>query len=72
LGVRKPKKKDKTTSTSPHVVWESFKKNPPRSSKNKLQHIQWSDTTGSSNGTGFSGQMRQNKELFGSKHARWV
>jgi len=23
--------------TSPHVVWEGFNKNPPRSSKNKLQ-----------------------------------
>jgi len=41
-----------------------FKKNAPHSSKNKLQHIQWSDTTGSSNGTGFCGQMKLKKELF--------
>ncbi len=27
--------------------------------KNKLQHIQLSDTTGTSNGTGFYGQMKQ-------------
>jgi len=33
-----------TTPTSPPIVWEGFKKNPPRSSKNKLQHIQLSDT----------------------------
>ncbi len=33
-----------------HVVWEGFKKNYPSSSKNKLQHIQLSDTTGTSNG----------------------
>jgi len=42
------------------------------SSKNKLQHVQWSDMTGSSNGTGFCGQMKLRKELFGSKHTRWV
>jgi len=30
------KKNEQTTPTSPHVVWEGFKKNPPRSSKNKL------------------------------------
>ena len=34
-----------TTPTSPHVVWEGFKKNPPRSAKIKLQHIQLSDMT---------------------------
>jgi len=38
----------------------------------KLQHIQWSDMTGSSKGTGFCGQMRLKKELFGSKHTKWV
>ncbi len=41
-----------------HVVWEGFKKNSPSSSKNNLQHIQLSDTTGTSNGTGFYGQMK--------------
>ncbi len=54
-------KKNLTAPTSPHVVWEGFKKNYPSSSKNKLQHIQSSDTTGSSNGTGFCGQMKQKK-----------
>jgi len=37
--VRKPKKEnDQTTSTSPHVVWEGFKKNPPRSSKTTVAY----------------------------------
>ncbi len=58
--------------TSPHVVWEGFKKNSPHSSKNNLQHIQLSDTTGTSNGTGFYGQMKLKNELFSSKHSRWV
>ncbi len=35
-----------------------FKKKYPSSSKNKLQHIQLSDTTGTSNGTDFYGQMK--------------
>ncbi len=61
-----------TVPTSPHVVWEGFKKNSPSSSKNKLQHIQLSDMTGTSNGTGFYGQMKQKNELFSSKHSRWV
>ncbi len=51
-----------TAPTSSHVVWEGFKKNSPRSSKNKLQHIQLSDTTGTSNGTGFYGQMKLKNE----------
>ncbi len=50
-----------TAPTSPHVVWEGFNKNYPSSSKNKLQHIQLSDTTGTSNGTGFYGQMKLKK-----------
>jgi len=29
-------KKNQTTPTSPHVVWEGFRKNPPHSFKNKL------------------------------------
>ncbi len=58
--------------TSPHVIWEGFKKNDPLSSKNNLQHIQLSDTTGTSNGTGFYGQMKQKKKVFSSKHSRWV
>ncbi len=32
---------------------QGFKKNYPSSSKNNLQHIQLSDTTGTSNATGF-------------------
>ncbi len=39
-------KKNQTAPTSPHVVREGFKKNSPHSSKNNLQHIQLSDTTG--------------------------
>ncbi len=58
--------------TSLHVVWEGFKKNDARSSKNNLQHIQLSDTTGTSNGTGFYDQMKQKNEVFSSKHSRWV
>jgi len=33
-------------------------------SKNKLQHIQLSDKTGTSNGTGFCGKMKQKKNSF--------
>ncbi len=50
-----------TAPTSPHVVREGFKKNCPYSSKNKLQQIQLSDTTRTSNGTGFYGQMKLKK-----------
>jgi len=57
-------KKIQTIPTSPHVVWKGIKKNAPRSSKNKLQHNQLSDTTGSSNGTGFCGQMKLKKKSF--------
>ncbi len=39
------------------LFWEGFKKKLPRSSKNKLQHIQLSDTTGTSNGTCFYKKM---------------
>ncbi len=55
LGIRKPKKKYQTAPTSPRIVREGFKKSSPCSSKNKLKHIQLSDTTGTSNGTGFYG-----------------
>ncbi len=47
-----------TAPTSPHVVWEGFKKHSPSSFKNNLQHIQLSDTTGTLNGTGFYGQTK--------------
>ncbi len=57
-GQKTLEKNCQTVPTSPHVVWEGFKKNSPSSSKNKLQHIQLSDTTGTSNGTGFYGQMK--------------
>jgi len=36
--------------------------NSPHSSKNKLQNIQLSDTTGTSNGIGFYGQMKLKKD----------
>ncbi len=52
-GSESLKKKIQQAPTSPHVVREGFKKNCPHSSKNKLQQIQLSDTTGTSNGTGF-------------------
>ncbi len=54
----------KTAPTLPNVIWEGFKKNSPSSSKNNLQHIQLSDTTGTSNGTGFYGQVKQKKIDF--------
>ncbi len=57
------KKNCQTVPTSP-CCSEGFKKNSPRSSKNKLQHIQLSDTTGASNGTGFYGQMKLKKIAF--------
>ncbi len=55
-------KQYQTALTSPHVVWEGFKikRNQEKkilSPKNNLQHMQLSDTTGTSNGTGFNGQM---------------
>ncbi len=53
LGVRKPK--ISPAPSSPHVVQMGFKKNDPRSSKTNLQH-----TTGTSNGTDFCDQMKQN------------
>jgi len=66
LGVKKKKinkkiKKNQTTPTSPHV-WEGFKKNPLHSFKNKLQHIQLSVTTETSNGIRFCGQMKRTKK----------
>ncbi len=39
-------------------------KNYLSSSRNKLQHIQLSDTTGTSNGTGFYGQMKLKNVFF--------
>ncbi len=50
-----------TSPTSPHVVREGFRENCPHSSKNKLQQIQLSDTTGTSNSTGFCNQMKLKK-----------
>ncbi len=72
-GQKTLKKNSQTAPTSPHVVWEGFKKNSPSSSKKKkLEHIQLSDMTGTSNGTSFYGQMKLKTELFSSKHSRWV
>ncbi len=52
------KKNCHTAPTSPHVVWEGFKKKYSTSIKNKLQHIQLSDTTETSNWTGFYVQVK--------------
>ncbi len=71
-GQKPKKKKNQTSPISPHVVREGFKKNCPHSSKNKLQQIQLSDTTGTSNGTGFYCQMKLKKELFGSKPMGYI
>ncbi len=57
-GQKTLKKNRQTAPTSPHVVREGVKKNSPHSSKNIFQHIQLSDMTGTSNGTGFYGQMK--------------
>ncbi len=62
--------KNGQTDHSPHVVWEVFKKNDPSSSKNKLQHIQLSDTTRTSNGPGFYGQMKLRKLAFLAAHTQ--
>ncbi len=70
-GKKTFKENGQTAPTSPHVVWKGFKKNYPSSSKNKLKHIQLSDTIEASNETGFYGQMKLQNELF-SKHSRWV
>ncbi len=53
-----------TAPTSPRVVWEGFNKKYPSSSKNKLQYIQLSDTTATSNGTVFYGQMKKKKSFL--------
>ena len=52
------KKNCQTEPTSPHVVWEGYKKNSPSSFKNKLKHIQLSAMTGTLNGNGFYDQMK--------------
>ncbi len=71
-GQKTLEKNCQTVPTSPHIVREGFKKNSPSSSKNKLQQIQLSDMTVTSNGTGFYAQMKLKNELFSSKHSRWV
>ncbi len=61
---QKPKNIYSNIPTSPHNCFqEGFKENSPHSSKNKLQHIQLSDTTGTSIGTGFYGQMKLKKNI---------
>ncbi len=65
----------KKLSNSPYITTccsGGFQENSPSSSKNKLQHIQLSDMTVTSNGTGFYAQMKLKNELFSSKHSRWV
>ncbi len=58
---QKPKKKKSNIPYITTCFREGFKKNCPHSSKNKLQQIQLSDTTGTSNGTGFYCQMKLKK-----------
>ncbi len=77
FGVRKPYKKIIKQHLHHHMLFGRVlrKKNQEKnmlSPKNNLQHIQLSDTTGTSNGTGFYGQMKLKNELFSSKHSRWV
>ncbi len=69
--IKWPVSEDQTAPTS-HDVWEGFKNNSARSSKNNLQHIQLSDMTATSNGTGFYAQMKLNMSLLAVKHSRWV
>ncbi len=71
-GFKKTLKNSQTAPTSPQVVREGLQKHSPSSYKNNLQHIQLSDTTGTTNGTGFYGQMKLKHELFSRKHSRWV
>ncbi len=47
-----------------HILFGKVEENSPHSSKNKLQQIQLSDTTGTSNGTGFYGQMILKKSFL--------
>ncbi len=71
-GQKTLEKNCQTVPTSHMLFGRVFKKNSPSSSKNNLQHIQLSDMTGTSNGTGFYAQMKLKNELFSSKHSRWV
>ncbi len=68
---QKPDKKYIKQQLHQHML---FGRVSPRSSKNNLQHIELSDTTGTSNGTGFGfyAQMKLKNELFSIKHSRWV
>ncbi len=59
---QKTLKQNQTAPTSPHAVWKGFKKKKNQekkmlSSKHNPQYIQLSDTTGTTNGTGFYGQI---------------
>ncbi len=57
----------KKLSNSSHITTcclGGFQEKDPSSSKNNLQHIQLSDTTGTSNGTNFYGQMKLKKLSF--------
>ncbi len=55
---KKQKKTHQTAPTSPHVVQMGFKK------KKNSWLIQKQDTTGTSNGTGFYGQMKQKNSFL--------
>ncbi len=64
LGVRKPFQKLSNSTYATTCCLGGFQEKYPSSSKNKLQHIQLSDTTGTSNGTGFYGQMKQKRSFL--------
>ncbi len=69
---QKPKKKKSNIPYITTCCSGGFQEKLSSLIQNKLQQIQLSDTTGTSNGTGFYGQMKLKKELFGSKPTRWV
>ncbi len=67
---QKPKKKKSNIPYITTCCSGGFQEKFSSLIQNKLQQIQLSDTTGTSNGTGFYCQMKLKKELFGSKPTR--
>ncbi len=71
-GFKKPYKKLSNSSYITTRCSGGFQKTLSSLLQKQTPHIQLSDTTGTSNGTGFYGQMKLKHELFMSKHSRWV